>query len=138
MKYVTVPAVVAEPKVGGRPVSLGMQPAPDGSEPTPILLVDVTLHQYLMMFIVDTQEASPDGRTPGAPKIGVGYDGNRRISKLDRSFKDARPGDSIAVEDADWRIVKKIIEEKAWMPPSFGACFISFEEAWMVASDHQP
>lgn len=138
MKYVTVPRVVVEPKVGGKLVSIGMEPPIDGGEPKPILLTEVSLHRYLMMFVVDAQEKSTDGRAPGAPKIGIGYDGNRRISKLDRAFGEAQPGDVVAVEDADWKIVKKIIEERAWTPPSFGACFISFEEAWMVANDQKP
>jgi hypothetical protein len=134
MKYVIVPAVVA-PKVNGKPVVIGMEPSSDGKEPTPVFLTEVSVHRYLMMFIVDTEERSADGRTPGAPKIGIGYDGNRRIVRLDRSFGEAKPGDVVAVEDADWIKVKKIIEEKTWTPPSFGACFISFEEAWMVARD---
>lgn len=103
---------------------------------TPVDMQPLSLHGFLMRYVVNEQRVQKDattGQVIGEPKIGKGYEGSKRIAKLDAAFEKANEGDAVGVEDADWSAVKKILEEKVWVLPIFGACFIPFQEAWMQA-----
>lgn len=137
MHYVTVPAPVQLRTIDKKPYREQDPDSPNDPTKT-VELKPVTMHRYLMLYIVN--EAHPPGEKgqPGDLKIGKGYEGNKRTSKLDRAFEAAQPGDIIAVEDEDWRKVKAIIEERYWPMPSVGAQLIDMEDAWVSASEKKP
>lgn len=137
MHYVTVPAPVTLRTIDKKPYR---EQDPDyPSDPTKLIdMKPVTMHRYLMAYVVNEVALPTKEGERADPKIGRGYEGNKRIAKLDRLFEKAEPGDVIAVEDEDWRKVRAIIEERHWPLPSFGALLVSFEEAWVGASEKRP
>lgn len=101
----------------------------------PTDMAPVTFHNFLMRYVVNEMRVikDPQGQQTAEPKIGKGYEGSKRIAKLDAAFEKAVEGDCVGVEDADWQAIKRILEEKVWPLPVFGAQFIPFQDAWMDA-----
>ena len=135
MKWITVPAPMTPRTIEGKPF---ISQDDDGSK---VEVGEITLHKYLMHFIVNEADIVKDERTGQLArelKIGRGYEGNKRTRKLDRLFDHAKPGQTIGVEDEDYKAIRQIIEEKSWPSATFGSQFADFEEAWMEARDKQP
>lgn len=133
MRYVTVPAPVT-------PTTQDKKPLKMRDEDNNLTeMGEVSMHRYLMTFIVNETVKPPTREEPNPDaKIGKGREGNKRITRLDNAFENAKPGDVVAVEEADWEKVKKIAEEKNWSPASFGAFFTPFEDAWFDAPEKKP
>lgn len=134
MKYVTIPALVAPRTLDGKAFQVTEE---DGKKTQ---VPDTSLHRYLMTYVINEVDVvtNTKGKEEVVLKIGRGYEGNKRARKLDEAFKDALPGDVVAIEDEDFKTVKKIIEERIWPNSSFGMQFSLIEEAWMEASDKKP
>jgi hypothetical protein len=131
MHYVTVPSPVVL-----RTIDKKAYRENDPDDPTKTIeMKPVTMHRYLMAYVVNEVHPPENQNSAAKAKIGSGYEGDKRIAKLDRLFENAKPGDVVAVEDEDWRKVRAIIEEKVWGLPTFGALLINFSDAWMTASD---
>lgn len=114
----------------GKPVERDMKP--------------MTIHEYLFRYVFN-QVSNParDGNGniiagTGTPKMGLGYAGNKRCAKLDRAFKNKKPGDVVEVDDETYHVVKKIIEETPWGATTLGAMFEPIEDAWMNAKMEKP
>lgn len=65
--------------------------------------------------------------------IGNGIEGAKRVRKLDRAFEDAKPGDVVGVEDADYKVVMEVISKIQWARPALAAQLLPLLEAWEVA-----
>jgi len=135
MKWIVVPAPMTPRTTDGKPF---FSQDEDGSKTE---IGEVTLHRYLMEYLVNESIIVKDaatGQLARELKIGRGYEGNKRTRKLDRLFDAAKPGQAVAVEDEDYKAIRRIIEEKQWASATFGSQFADFEEAWMAASDKRP
>ena len=131
MRYVIVPAPVSPKKIDGQPYT-EMAGSPPIQQPLPA----ISMHGYLMRYVInETTVAGEGAKARMQPKMGAGYAGSKAIGKLDRLFESAKPLDIVALEDADWERVKKIIEEMSFTPPHFGATLESLADAWMRASE---
>ena len=134
MKLVTVPAPIVPRTIDGKPFVISEE---DGSKTE---MGEVSMHRYLISYVVNETSIVKDGATDQFVrelKIGRGYEGNKRARKLDKSFEGAATGSAVRVEDADWKVVKKIIEEKQWPSATFGSQFVDFEDAWMNAVEKE-
>jgi hypothetical protein len=143
MRYVVVPEAVTLRDSNGQRMKERdpMVELVEGKPPVLREIEPVSLHRYLMIFIInETETEESRGNQPGRqiPKIGIGYEGDKRIAKLDRLFEKTEPGQVVAVEDADWQAVKHIIEKKLWVPKQIGGQLFPISEAWMEASERKP
>lgn len=131
MHYVIVPEPVVPKTIHGKPYT---EIAPGSHEPKDIPAI--SLHAYLLRYVINEArvEATPGGQK-SIPKMGEGYAGTKAIRKLDRLFENAKPGDIVPVEDADWQRVHDIINEMTFQPPHFGAALEALADAWMRAPD---
>lgn len=68
-------------------------------------------------------------------KIGKGVDAIRRIQKLDSAFETASPGDLVGIEDADYTVVKEILNTMEFASPLIAAQLSPFFEAWESAQN---
>jgi hypothetical protein len=135
MKWITVPPAFTPRTIDGKPFLA------QDDEGNRVEVGSIGLHSYLMSYLVNETDIIKDERTGQLSrelKIGRGYEGNKRTRKLDRLFEKCRGGEVIGVEDADYKAVRRIIEEKSWPSATFGSQFADFEEAWMNASDKRP
>lgn len=131
MKYVVVPEPVKlVSPLNNKPYT---ETGPDG---TAAEIPPITLHGFLLRWVLsETEPVMSNGQVTGVrSKLGEGYEGVRRASKIDRLFESAVPGDIVGVEDADWTAVKKIIEEKEWPMPMVGARLVEIMDAWMAGA----
>jgi hypothetical protein len=64
-----------------------------------------------------------------------GVEGVRRVNKINALFIDAKPGEYVAVEDADYAAVLKTVNEIEWTQPLIGAQLVPFMDAWEKALD---
>jgi hypothetical protein len=137
MRYVLVPEEAEMKNYLGEPI-YWVEKQGEGQVPMP----NFSLHRYLMVCVINATRVirrSPEGQPIEVEsKIGTGYSGTRRMAKLDRLFAKAKPGTYVGVEDEDYQVVCKIIEEIEWNPPSTGRCFADIQEAWMDASVATP
>lgn len=96
-------------------------------------LEPITMFSFLMRYVVNEQTPTKDshGNASVESKIGKGFEGSRRAHKLHDLFENAKPSAIVGVEDGDYTVVKKIIEDRIWPLPMMGAQLFSMQEAWM-------
>lgn len=101
MKYVVVPEDIAivDRRNGNRPIILKRSEEEEG-EPYVIKFRD-----FVLTNIVDSPAM-----------VRGGGEGIRRARKIEALFQDARPGDVVGVEDADYRIIRNIVDHIEWSP----------------------
>ncbi len=135
LKYVKVPAPVELVNLKGKRYK--EMPAEGQTVEEAADLAPISLHSYLMQYVFEEVDVIPpafQGANPTTKrKMGDGYAGNKRTRKLDKAFENAVPGDVVAVEDSDWQVVKKIIEEKNWPGAAISSQFTPLEDAWIEA-----
>lgn len=116
MHYVVVPAdVTVTNKRTGEVVKYA-----DGDERKDLV---VTMPFFFEQYIVNSSELTK-GVTTG--------EGLRRIMKLTALFEDAKAGDVIGVEDADFKAVRKAVDAIQF-PPAFqlyASQMLPFVQAW--------
>ena len=115
MKYVKIPEPIQIKNLNtGEPIRV------DGND-TPW-----RMYRYLVDVIL------PD------PKMGKGYKTDRIRSTVREAFKDAKPGEYIAIEDGHHELVSSVIEEPdANIPPVVTMQLFPFQQAWMEASSEK-
>ncbi len=85
------------------------------------------MYRYLMDLVI------PD------PAMGKGYEVDRVRSTIQRSFLHVHPGGYVAVEDAHWEMVRKVIESpESAIPPVVTMQLFAFQQAFVSASREKP
>ena len=69
-----------------------------------------------------------------SPHLGKGSEAARRVRKLEKLLLEAKYGDIIAIEDADYKVVEQVITEIAWPYPALSGQFLPFIEAIEAAA----
>lgn len=136
MRYITVQEPITLRDEDGRPFT-----EVDHDDKTKTIdQKPVTHHAFLMRWVVSEGRITPgDPATRSVvPKIGAGYEGFKRTGKIDRAFAKAKPGEVVAIEDEDWKVVKAILEEHERLTPLAGAQLMPFFVAWIEASETKP
>jgi len=95
-----------------------------GDHPSAGSPVEITAHRFLLDNILSSKE------------IGKGVEGVRRVRKMDMVFEDAKVGDLVCVEDADYAVVMKIIGEMEFASPLHAAQLLPFFDAWEETAKH--
>jgi hypothetical protein len=101
-----------------------------------IVLGKVDTLRYLRLFVFN--EVEPNGEKGVKSKLGIGYEANERIHTLIELFKNAKPGDDVCIDNADYEAVVKCIKTRVWQHTFVGAQFFPIEQAWIKASDKPP
>jgi hypothetical protein len=122
MRYVVVPENITPINYAtGKPLVIGLG-GKDGATGEPW-----TFHRYLSVVVFDDR------------KLGASRKHAKAVKKVHKLFKDASPGDVVAVEDWDWEQVKTVIDEPT-TPQSgtLSAQFTEFMDAWCDAKEEAP
>lgn len=114
MKNVVVPPSVTFVNKDGTPATVTGQ---DGKPQNTVSMYD---------FVMDSVCASPE--------IGKGIEGVKRVRKLQRAFEDTKPGDIVGIEDADYTVAMKVIENIQWARPIIAMQLLPMMEAWENAA----
>ena len=85
-----------------------------------------SMFRFLVTFVL------PD------PGMGKGYKADRARSKVEALFRDATPGTTVGVEDADWELMRAAVESPAaGGAPQITAQCLSFQAAIMEAPERK-
>lgn len=127
MKFVVVPEPVAvADKRTGKPILRALP----GSDPAELadshkraaclVPMVVTMRDFIYDYVLTSSE------------IGKGGEGARRVRKLEVAFADSKPGTIVGVEDDDYKIVCRILDNLEWLPQfaPHSAQLLPFFEAW--------
>lgn len=117
MKYVIIPedVTIVDRRNGNKPVIMKKNPDDEGA---PWVLKH---EDFVMTNIVDSPTM-----------VKGGGEGLRRARKIEKKFENCQPGDVIGVEDADYRIIRGIIDSIEWAPhfARYATQIASHVEAW--------
>lgn len=61
--------------------------------------------------------------------VGRGGEAARRVRKLEKLLLDAKPGDVVAIEDTDYKVIERVIAEVEWPHAALSSQFLPFIEA---------
>lgn len=91
----------------------------------------VTFYEWVDINCLDNPAHFGDGR-PGA----------KAVARLELSFGDADPGESVPLDDADWnRLVRSVNspgKDRLWRSPRVAAQFVAFMDAIVDAPEDKP
>lgn len=67
------------------------------------------------------------------PELGTGIEGLRRAVRLEEMFEKAVPGDVVAVDNEDHKVVMDILKKIRWPSPRHAMQFLPHLDAWDAA-----
>lgn len=121
MRYVVIPDdVEIVDRATGKPV---MARATEEETPTPLVFRH---RDFVLNNLLGDQNVSKGGG-----------EGIRRVMRVERAFSDCRPGDAIGVEEADYKILRQVVDGLTWHPSFVRhvAQIYSHIEAWEKAAE---
>lgn len=106
--------------------------------PEAVDIPPIDMLAFLMRFIVHEVRTVEPTRPHEQPrveqKIGKGYECALRVANLHDAFSGAQFGQLVGVEEADWKVIDKIIDEREWSNPTVAGQLAPFCRAWRAGA----